>query len=251
MSRKTTKKNKTYQSQSQMLSKNKNQHKPKNNESKKDDSVLWTANVMVVKNIEEYLQKNGYLWIKVEHRDKLMFREVDYFLKWKNPQNEFDNTYRDRYIKPDGGVIWVTNTVTGYSYPIIASEAKRQGTNDERENEGKKKQAVGNAIERAQKNNFQIDTLFENEYINPVFCFIHGCDVENRTFRSKISSMSGNRPFNQSYIYKKKTAIGYKAIPSFYLQKKPWTAEEMADILTDAALIVVRYWEEQGILKKD
>mgnify|MGYP001997831718 CR=1 FL=1 len=47
---------------------------------------------------------------------------------------------KDPFIKPDGGVLYAR--IDGYMYPILVSEAKQQGTNDIRQEEGKKKNAV-------------------------------------------------------------------------------------------------------------
>ena len=55
------------------------------------------------------------------------------------------------YLQPDGGVIYLTDRDNNM-YPILIGEVKKQGTNDKREEEGKGKQAQGNAVERLGKN---------------------------------------------------------------------------------------------------
>ena len=44
----------------------------------------------------------------------------------------------------------------GVKYPINICEAKQQGTNDKRKEEGKKPQSLGNAIERSCKNYLEL-----------------------------------------------------------------------------------------------
>ena len=64
------------------------------------------------------------------------------------------------FIKPDGGVLYLI--FKGIKYPIIVGEAKQQGTNDKREEEGKKKQSMGNAIERACKNFLELRCYYKH-----------------------------------------------------------------------------------------
>ena len=65
---------------------------------------------------------------------------------------------------------------TRVSYPILISEAKNQGTNDLRLQEGLTKQAKGNAIERLGKNVIGLRTALMRESIFPFVCFGYGCD---------------------------------------------------------------------------
>ena len=51
--------------------------------------------------------------------------------------------------------------------PIVIAEIKRQGTNNEREKEGKPKQATGNPIERLGKNLTGIKAMMNHEKITP------------------------------------------------------------------------------------
>ncbi|MFB5029699.1 MAG: hypothetical protein WJU30_00240 [Candidatus Phytoplasma pruni] len=51
------------------------------------------------------------------------------------------------------------------------SEVKRQGTNDKLKDEGKPKQARGNAVERLGKNLTAIKSMFMHELIAPFVCF--------------------------------------------------------------------------------
>ena len=59
-------------------------------------------------------------------------------------------------IKPDGGILFLNDDI-----PLLSTEAKKQGTNTSRCENGLKKQAMGNAIERAHKNYNEIKNLFD------------------------------------------------------------------------------------------
>ncbi len=72
----------------------------------------------------------------------------------------------------DGGFLCIENN-KGDRFPILIPEVKNQGTNDLRQQEGLKKQAKGNAIERLGKNVLR-DSFVQttNTAINEIFSFI-------------------------------------------------------------------------------
>ena len=79
-------------------------------------------------------------------------------------------------MKPDGGILSVKideNNVI----PILISEDKKQGTNDCRLAEGKKKQATGNALERGIKNIRAAEMMFQGGTVFPYVLFGSGCDL--------------------------------------------------------------------------
>ena len=76
---------------------------------------------------------------------------------------------KNPYILPDGGIVYAE--IFGKVYPILISEAKKQGTNDKLLEEGKKKQAKGNAIERAVKNHSEI-SLYCRPYDYYPYCIL-------------------------------------------------------------------------------
>ena len=94
------------------------------------------------------------------------------------------------YIQPDGGfVFW---EYMGKHVPILISEDKHQGTNDNRFNDGLGRQSTGNAIERAGKNINAVKPLFMDKYnIYPYALFCAGCDFHSsETISTRIEGIN-------------------------------------------------------------
>ena len=107
------------------------------------------------------------------------------------PINERDNK---TFINPDGGfVFWEYN---GKNYPILISEDKYQGTNDNRFNDGLGRQATGNAIERAGKNINAVKPLFMDKYdVFPYALFCAGCDFHaTETISTRVEGINCFKP---------------------------------------------------------
>ena len=101
--------------------------------------------------------------------------------------NEKDSS---RTIQPDGGfVFW---EYMGKHVPILISEDKYQGSNDNRHINNLPKQATGNAIERAGKNINAVKPLFMNKYdIFPYALFCAGCDFHSsETISTRIEGIN-------------------------------------------------------------
>ncbi len=92
-------------------------------------------------------------------------------IKEKGLRKEFVSDFSDRKIKPDGGSLFLRNTKTNKMKPLLISETKKQGTNSERIKNGKKKQPLGNAIERLGKNLTGIRSMLNHYDITPFVCF--------------------------------------------------------------------------------
>ena len=143
--------------------------------------------------------------------------------------------YSKRRLEPDGGVIWMDN-----KYPILISEMKRQGTNDEREKEGKKKQAIGNAIERLGKNLIGFKVLYENDEILPFCCFCWGCDVTNETFLGKLYTL--NSFYEINVVYDEKNNCINKPFTCLLKENGPFSLEEMVLPMLKIALGAIEYY---------
>lgn len=116
-----------------------------------------------------------------------------------NPQN------KSVCMKPDGGIIIAT--VKGKEYPIFIGEDKVQGTNDNLFAEGKKKQALGNAIERGAKNIRGAEMLFAGLRIFPYVLFASGCDFHSsESIAKRIEMMNMGVPNHSIYLSKTTTA---------------------------------------------
>ena len=98
-------------------------------------------------------------------------------------------------IRPDGGVLYMNGI------PVLSTEAKKQGTNSERKKCGKKKQAMGNAIERAHKNYNEIKNLYNPYLFTSYLLFGYGCDfAEGSSIVDRLSAMTDYDTFNTLHI---------------------------------------------------
>lgn len=96
-------------------------------------------------------------------------------------------------MKPDGG-IFIMN-LNGDNIPLLIIEDKVQGTNDLLYAQNKKRQATGNAIERASKNIRGAEMIFANQSIFPYIVFASGCDFHHsETIAKRIEMMNYGIP---------------------------------------------------------
>ena len=171
-----------------------------------------------------------------ELKTKLMFNQIE---KYCGRSFNIDYDYSRRSLQPDGGVIWMDDT-----YPILISEMKRQGTNDERVAEGKKKQAVGNAIERLGKNLKGFECLYENDDIMPFICFCWGCDVVDGTFLGKLYTLNSFNELN--IIYDTPTKARNRPFSCLLKEDTPFNLEEMVFAMLQIATSAIYYFENKG-----
>jgi type II restriction enzyme len=165
-------------------------------------------------------------------------------------RKEFDTVFLDKVIRPDGGVIYLHKKGDDdFLKIILVSEVKRQGTNDMRVQEGKPKQAQGNAIERLAKNLTGIKTMMNHEAITPFVCFGHGCDFvqdydETSFVMSKISMLNEFYYLNKTYVFKKDghNNKNHFSPVSMYFREQEWTQREMFDVLKEIAETSLRYY---------
>lgn len=137
------------------------------------------------------------------------------FHKFGGPEPNPEN--KGVSMRPDGGIIFAT--FDGIEYPVFIGEDKVQGTNDLRLAEGKKKQALGNAIERAAKNIRGCEMLCAHMNAFPYVIFASGCDFHNsETIAKRIEMMN----------------LGY---PNHYLGVSPTTTCDDLDTGLDKMLI--------------
>ena len=206
------------------------QHAIKNNYSKIDDEKIKEAIDDVILILTE-----AYPNHKFSHKANLMFKDIE---KYCGRAFNIDFDYSMRKIIPDGGVIWMDN-----KYPIVLAEMKRQGTNDERMNEGKKKQATGNAIERLGKNLTGIKVLFENDTILPFICFCWGCDFKEGTVLAKLYTL--NSFYELNHFYTGEENRYNKPITILTKPESPFTREELVWSLLQIAEKSIHYFEEK------
>lgn len=233
-------------SQHEELRKRKEQHNPKNTKSKYDDKNIYQSMEMVVsylKNKADFQKYFNENWELIFEKQIDISYMID-FIKKRNLRAEFNTDYIDRTIVPDGGILYLKNKNTQEFFPLVIAEVKRQGTNEEREKEGKKRQATGNAIERLGKNLIGIRTMMNYEKITPFVCFGWGCDFIEGTVLSKVVMMNQFYNLNQIYVFKKDGDANLNDFSpvSMYFRKKPWSKEEMFNIMKEIAEASIRYY---------
>ena len=157
------------------------------------------------------------------------------------PEEDFSYFFESSSIRPDGGIFSLLDN-DGNKYPILISEVKNQGTNRKREEEGLKKQAMGNAIERLGKNVIGLRTALMHEAIFPFVCFGYGCDFEETSSildRVATIAMFGN--LNKTYLHN--TGEGGRLNRgSFYFRGPKWSVDEMQNIMYDIAERSIFYY---------
>ena len=209
-----------------------NQHAVKNSLSKYDDAKAKDASAEVVKILSEMFPNHTF-----EVKNKLMFNQIE---QYTGRTFNLNYDYSHRSLQPDGGVIWMDN-----KFPILISEMKRQGTNNERKKEGKDKQAIGNAIERLGKNLKGFDCLYENDDILPFVCFCWGCDVIDGTFLGKMYTLNSFNELN--VIYDTPTRTRNKPFTCLLKEEAPFTLEEMVIVMLQLAVSAIYYYENKEV----
>ena len=227
------------------------QHKPKNLKSKIDDKDVYKSMEMVTRYIKSKQDFSSYFATdyELEFASEIEIKYMIEFIKRKNIRHEFCYYCIDRKIVPDGGILYLVNKKTNQKFPLVIAEIKRQGTNNEREKEGKPKQATGNAIERLGKNLTGIKAMMNHEKITPFICFGWGCDFaedkkETLTVRSKIIVMNEFYNLNQIYVFKRdgNANANYFSPVSMFFREEKWSIQEMFEKMKEIAETSIRYY---------
>jgi hypothetical protein len=135
--------------------------------SKQQETEIIQAPILTV----EYLKKRFGSCIKLTHEKQWLLRSIVAELRATYPELDFHSHFDRSSIRTDGGILFMESLQkTGITYPILIAEAKNQGTNDRRLEEGLSKQAKGNAIERLGKNLIGLRTALMRESIFPFVC---------------------------------------------------------------------------------
>lgn len=231
---------------SKQLRNNLNQHIVKNVESKKDDKKLMDAVLEIVPELNSFITEKGLTNIKITHQTNVPYTYIYDVMNQFAPDRDIDKSFGERTFKPDGGILFLQSDNGDWKKVILISEAKRQGTNDKRAEEGLVKQAQGNAIERLGKNLSGVRTLMQFEAITPFVVFGWGCDFEEHQnfVLGKVSLMNQMYPLNKTYVYKDYNddglAIGSPV--SMYFREEKWNINEMKPILLEVAKESIEYY---------
>ena len=135
---------------------------------------------------------------------------------------------KNSFVKPDGGIIYFLKN--NKKYPVLITEAKKQGTNDIRATEGKAPQGKGNAIERAYKNHKEFELYCKHLPIFPYVIFAHGCDFEDgSSINDRLDAMTEYLPRNKIYTGTKNRIV------NLFVRSGSFTKDEMYDIMLKVA----------------
>ena len=170
------------------------------------------------------------------HRENIIYKE-DINNRLKKSNSEFGSylEIQGSSIRPDGGIIFMT--FNGEQYPVLIHEAKKQGTNVARAKEGKRKQAKGNAIERAHKNVNEIRNYMRGYTYFPYVIHATGCDFEDgSSIKDRMGALTMGQPYNQIYIENPTNNYGdQEQLVTVFVRDRYYTPAEMCDNLLQVA----------------
>ena len=206
-----------------------------NTTSKKQESDLGKALQGVVNrlttefNVKLYHESQWYLSSIVEDL-KEIFPDVDFYY------------HRTRScMRPDGGVLSLVDC-NEIIRPILITEVKNQGTNDQRRAEGREPQARGNAIERLGKNVIGFRTAMMQENIVPFICFGDGCDfADDSSILDRVATIAMFGPLNQINVLNQGESGNFNR-GSFFFREDQWTIDEMTELMFEVASRSIHYY---------
>ena len=156
---------------------------------------------------------------------------------------DFHHHFDDTSIQPDGGFVCLkAKEGDSLTFPVLISEVKNQGTNDQRKKEGLPRQARGNAIERLGKNVIGLRAALMRESIFPFVCFGYGCDFEeDSSILDRVTTIAMFGKLNKTYLHNAGTDGRFNR-GSFYFRPEKWHVAEMLEIMKDIAERSVLYY---------
>ena len=151
-------------------------------------------------------------------------------------------------------------------YYFLFPEQKRQGTNDKRLLEGKKKQQAGNATERIADKLCIARLLFGDEDVFPFVAFIQGCDFyeDESTIADRMKRIFNFLKPNVIHYNWVKLQNNNNVGGSYFMRghsmadapgTSDWTSDEMYEIMVKIAEHSIRYYikkyeHKQTLLKR-
>ena len=160
-----------------------------NDDSSSSERTLSEALCEIKPYIEEKCMSIG---ATLEHKKSISLFECQEYLEKRGGPTPNEEKKKVS-MKPDGGIFIMK--LNGNTIPLLIIEDKVQGTNDRLYEQNKKRQATGNAIERAGKNIRGAEMLFCSQNIFPYVIFASGCDFHSsETIAQRIEMMNGGFP---------------------------------------------------------
>lgn len=217
-----------------------------------DDALMKSATERLYDLVRStFITKIPSNWSFELKDNKLLFSEIRDMLVERGFSEKLAETYYggDNCIKCDAHIIGLTIKVGQKILfkPIFIGEIKKQGTNEQRIQEGKKKQAIGNASCDRMSKNYSIFAEYCflcNRDIFPYNLFLHGCDFSadevTTTTISKIKPFFGEinkvKPFFDNKIWWARKG------GSCFLQHDNYTEDEIVAKSFECCKIVIGYY---------
>lgn len=175
-----------------------------NDDSFDSESTLTQAiNDEIIPYLKEKCESVG--GILVYKKSISLYECQQYFYKSQDEVKvQLNEENKKVFMRPDGGIFIMS--LNEDNIPLLIIEDKVQGTNDLLYEQNKKRQATGNAIERAAKNIRGAEMIFANQSIFPYVIFASGCDFHHsETISKRIEMMNYGIPNHYIEIGPNKT----------------------------------------------
>ncbi len=206
-----------------------------NTTSKKQESDLGRALNRVVRRLE------GQFDIQLYHETQWNLTNVVRDLREAFPDVDFECHFENTSMRPDGGILSILDNENNI-HPILITEVKNQGTNDQRLREGLRRQAKGNAIERLGKNVIGFRTAMMSESIVPFICFGYGCDfADDSSILDRVTTIAMFGPLNRINVLNQGESGSFNR-GSFFFREPRWAVDEMAELMFEVAERSVYYY---------
>lgn len=223
---------------------------------KEDESVLSKAVKDAFYELEENWagEKPGNWEFVLKDSRRIYFSDIiEEGLRHDIPRSRLMAYYKsDRYIETDSPIIYLE--IYGDSVPLLKplfiSEIKKQGTNDKRIEEGKPKQAIGNAAGDRTSKNFSIISdycyLCDKDFF-PYCVLLHGYDFGkeeiSETTKSKLEPFFGElnklNPWFDKYMM---IELNAKKGGSCFYQGEEYNYVQLYDIVYRCCEIGIKHY---------
>lgn len=176
------------------------------------------------------------------HDKKVMLTDIVASLRQSFPSVAFGEPLPNTFMSPDGGILSIVSADDERAFPVLITEVKNQGTNDLRAQEGLKKQAMGNAIERLGKNVIGFRAMMLDVGIIPFVCFGYGWDFhEGSSILDRVKTIAMFGELNTVNVVPEGEE-GLFNRGSFFFRLEPWSLREMSDVMFDVGSRAIHYY---------